>query len=1009
MPELSFDEWLSSGHVAIDRGIDGLTVLETASGAVLFSTSGPRGGVASYTLTSGPATLADFAYFDNMWAGDALPQIRVLSPAGTPLIAVAAGGETGLWTYAPDANAQLGTATLLSDLGADTGPATDLAQDGTGRAYLADALTGGFHAFDWTGSGYALSQTVVDAPGYHAQDVVRLLSVDRDGQRYVVTASRSENGVSAFADTETGLAATGSLGADDGLGVMVPTDMASAEVGDRHFIILGSSAASGEGGALSVMELRESGALLPVDHVTDTADTRFDTLLALDVIEAGDRAYVVAAGADDGITLFVLLPDGRLHLIDAMPAGAGFGPGTVTALSGWWDGAALRVFATTEADSGIAAFTAPLAGQGVTLSAPDTGGTTTGGPDDDMIAGGFGDDVIVGQDGDDILADGAGRDTLFGGAGADRFILSADGGEDEIADFEPGQDRLDLSAWPMLHDAAQIGIETTASGARIVWGDETLTLTRAGGGPIPEAEILSAIIDAPLRQPFLHLIGGPGDMLDGSVQDETLEGGPGMDRLFGRDGNDTLFGAGSEDTLFGGPGDDRLTGGTGADALDGGPGRDSAFYSASPEGVFVRLWAGDGRGGDAEGDTLAGIENLTGSAHADTLVGDGGANRLDGGDGDDALWGNAGDDILRGGAGADTLHGQDGMDTASYEGSAVGVAVRLWAGDGMGGDAEGDRLFGIEALTGSDHADTLVGDAGGNALRGGQGDDALWGNAGDDTLEGGAGADLLQGQDGADWASYVTSDAAVFVRLWAGDGAGGHAEGDTLGGIENLRGSDHDDRLVGDGGANRITGGAGDDDIWANGGDDTLEGGAGSDTLRGQDGSDTASYAGSPAGVTVRLWAGDGWGGHATGDRLVDIENAEGSAHDDILSGSGGSNTLSGLAGNDEIWAGEGNDTLIGGEGNDVLRGQGGDDILFGGVGADVFVFADGEGADTISDFSDGDRIDLRAVSAITRFEDLQNSAGTDSPEGLRIDTGEGEILVAGQSLANLDLTDFLF
>ena len=249
MPELSFDEWLSSGHVAIDRGIDGLTVLETGSGAVLFSTSGPRGGCRPPTR-SRPGPRRSRILPISTTCGPAMRCLRSVScpPPAPPLIAVAAGGETGLWTYAPDANAQLGTATLLSDLGADTGPATDLAQDGTGRAYLADALTGGFSCLRLDRKRL---RTVANRGGRtrlpRAQDVVRLLSVDRDGQRYVVTASRSENGVSAFADTETGLAATGSLGADDGLGVMVPTDMASAEVGDRHFIILGSSAASGEG------------------------------------------------------------------------------------------------------------------------------------------------------------------------------------------------------------------------------------------------------------------------------------------------------------------------------------------------------------------------------------------------------------------------------------------------------------------------------------------------------------------------------------------------------------------------------------------------------------------------------------------------------------------------------------------------------------------------------------------------------------------------------------------
>jgi Ca2+-binding RTX toxin-like protein len=186
----------------------------------------------------------------------------------------------------------------------------------------------------------------------------------------------------------------------------------------------------------------------------------------------------------------------------------------------------------------------------------------------------------------------------------------------------------------------------------------------------------------------------------------------------------------------------------------------------------------------------------------------------------------------------------------------------------------------------------------------------------------------------------------VTVRLWAGDGTGGDATGDRLDGIENLRGSAHADTLVGDGGDNRFLGGAGDDDIWGDGGDDTLEGGPGSDILRGQGGLDTASYAGSAEGVTLRLWAGDGWGGDATGDLLLGIENAEGSAHDDVLSGSGGDNLLSGLAGRDEIWAGGGDDTLLGGDGADVLRGQGGNDILSGGLGADIFVFTDGEGFD---------------------------------------------------------------
>ena len=74
---------------------------------------------------------------------------------------------------------------------------------------------------------------------------------------------------------------------------------------------------------------------------------------------------------------------------------------------------------------------------------------------------------------------------------------------------------------------------------------------------------------------------------------------------------------------------------------------------------------GLGSGGDAAGDTLAGIENVTGSAYGDSLTGDAGANVLSGGAGDDTLAGGAGDDTLFTGSGNDlvslALHG--GHDT----------------------------------------------------------------------------------------------------------------------------------------------------------------------------------------------------------------------------------------------------------------------------------------------------------------------------------------------------------
>jgi Ca2+-binding RTX toxin-like protein len=68
-------------------------------------------------------------------------------------------------------------------------------------------------------------------------------------------------------------------------------------------------------------------------------------------------------------------------------------------------------------------------------------------------------------------------------------------------------------------------------------------------------------------------------------------------------------------------------------------------------------------GGDATGDLLSGIENVTGSiVGGDFLTGDANDNILSGLDGNDKLIGNAGNDVLLGGLGNDILNGGDGDD-----------------------------------------------------------------------------------------------------------------------------------------------------------------------------------------------------------------------------------------------------------------------------------------------------------------------------------------------------------
>ena len=515
-----------------------------------------------------------------------------------------------------------------------------------------------------------------------------------------------------------------------------------------------------------------------------------------------------------------------------------------------------------------------------------------------------------------------------------------------------------------------------------------------------------------------------------------------------------------DDIIVGNQADNVLEGSAGADDIDGQSGLDTAAYTGSDAAVTVNLSDGTATGGDADGDSLTSIENLTGSAHDDTLTGDAGPNVLDGRAGADTLNGGAGadtasyaasdaaitidlsagtntgghatgdtltgienllgsryadaltgdaganrldggagNDRLTGGAGADTLVGGTGLDTASYAASAAAVTVSLLDGTASGGDAMSDTLDSIEGLTGSAHDDTLIGDAGNNVL------------------EGGTGADTLDGGDGIDTASYAGSASRVDVRLSGTVVNHGDATGDTLTNIENLIGSAHNDILAGDRQANALTGRDGNDLLWASSGDDLLTGGPGADRLVGGAGNDTASYAGSPEGVTVRLHSLAAKGGDAEGDTfpylvdvtytdaggaeqtetLPDVEHLTGSAHDDILAGDRRDNDLDGGAGNDTLYGGPGG-------GDDVMNGGLGNDRIFGGQGDDTLIggqgddrLAGGPGNDVFV-FGPGDQTDT-----VTDF-----SSGTDKLDltAFEIESVEDLDMTTGDDGVTVDLTD---
>ena len=224
---------------------------------------------------------------------------------------------------------------------------------------------------------------------------------------------------------------------------------------------------------------------------------------------------------------------------------------------------------------------------------------------------------------------------------------------------------------------------------------------------------------------------------------------------------------------------------------------------------------------------------------------------------------------IKGGAGNDLIDGGNGLDRVEYLEATAAVVVNLSAGTASGGGGL-DTLRGIEIVEGSSFNDIISGDSRDNTLRGGDGSDNLFGNDGDDEIGGKLGADRLFGEGGNDVLSEIDGgnlldggagqDQAYFqgantwldVDLAAGTcSLGGVAN--TLVDIEDIKGANGANYLLGIGIANRLDGYQFDDFmdgrgertcLLGQGGNDLLYGAGGADHLEGGVGDRPASWPG---------------------------------------------------------------------------------------------------------------------------------------------------------------------
>jgi Ca2+-binding RTX toxin-like protein len=840
---LEYQQRLSTGDIVLDTDIRGLEVVHLNSGSFLMASTGVNGGLVSYALNTNGSlrSIADTVYFPDVTSTALSGALETVNNGSNGSVLLAGGAGTAMMLYGLSANGTLSNATATA---ASSGSSTiTAAQVGNTTFYYSVSQDSGQvtrHAPNGTTTPlqvYFNEITAVDTVQIGHQS---FLLTTQDGTSGIISHAINANGALTHADN---------LGAEQGLGVSVPTSFDTVNAFGQTWVIMGSAGTS----TLSVLEMTANGQLNAVDHVMDTLETRFGGVQAVAIAQVGDRVFVVAGGADDGLSLFTLMPDGRLIHLETIPHTIGAGLMNVGEIETSMMGDALQIFVNSDTDTGITRFSVDLSDLGSTLRGDTTGaGRLQGSAGDDLLVAGLG-DTLIGGAGDDILV-GALNARLDGGAGADIFVMDETGGTTRIQNFTSGEDQLDLSSYFMLRSVNQLNITSTSSGARVQFNDTTIQITSSNGLSLDRDDLFGRAFDWADRIPILErtdapplepeptpptptptptpeptptptpeptptptpvirglaLSGGNGsDNLRGSAMSDTLSGGAGRDTLTGYEGNDLLTGDSGNDLLIGGGGADWMSGASGSDTLRGQAGNDTLEGGASADELD---------GGD-DHDVLRGGEGT------DTLEGGAGHDTLTGGDGDDHLYGGSGNDVILGTNGNDTLHGDEGNDTLS---GAAGDDV-------FDGGAGNDTIwggFGNDRLLGGWGNDMMGGSEGNDLMYGGEGNDTVWGGSQHDTLRGGDGVDTVGGFWGNDIAYGEEGDDFVWGNFGNDTLYGGNGN-DMIGGAEG------EDVLVGGNGHDTLVGGDNSDELMGGKGNDELRGGAGDDWLSGGWGADT--------------------------------------------------------------------------------------------------------------------------------------------------------------------------
>ena len=658
---------------------------------VLLSTNGFQGGVTSFATTSTGDAIRqiDSLTYPASFTHQGSPEISILSLSRGPVVHLGQLGGAASLGIPISKNGDLGsfsTTLTAAELGNKIS-AIGTFESAAGRfLYSANArsLTLETHRITDDGKLTDVSSTKIPLTNLPADATLdKIIELEVGGQRMLVTISGLGNFISTHLIGEDNVLDGGAVHLSaQGTGYYIPSDVEAVQFGGKTFLVVAGSTSS----SVTVFQLAADGGLKAVDHILDEGPTRFQSATAMATAVVDGRAYLFMGGADDGISVFTMLPDGSLLHLTTIADTDVMTLADVSDIEAQVIGGKIALFVTSATETGITQFEFDPGSLG--MSGNGTTGHARGTSGDDLIVAVDGTTRLFGEAGDDILVSRSQSVSMTGGAGADTFVATRFDGRIAILDYEKGVDRLDLSMLGMIRSTWQLTFSPQSYGIKIFYGNSVIDIFSADGMSLdpsdfgndmfPVAHYWLRELEPKVLEPS-DVPSTVGRWIFGSDEAETLLGHAGPDRIEARGGDDTIAAGGGMDTVWAGDGNDLIRGHDGHDLLFGGNGRDTIF-------------------GDNHNDTIYG------DAGHDYIDGGKGHDRLYGGSGNDRIYGNIGDDRLYGGSGNDTLSGDDGDD---------------WL-EGISGR---NRLFGGAGN------DTLLGGRHSDLARGGIGDDLLLGGA----------------------------------------------------------------------------------------------------------------------------------------------------------------------------------------------------------------------------------------------------------------------------------------